>query len=582
VPFLGTRAVAFALVLAVYLTGLVAGSALYAWLSTGTPRPAGRAWSTFGLLEIGLALTTVAAFAALGPWLPRAQEALAAFVRGRTGSLAAGFGAHLMLPPLALLLVPATFLGAAFPAATRLACGPARVGGDVGAVAAANTLGGIVGTCLTGFVAVPWLGLRGALVLLATIAAAVGGIALIRGATSRSRAGAAAAAALLAVGIGGLLVPHDQLARAYLGGRGTLLAYEESFGGSVAVVDEPFFATSFRRLYIQGVSNSNDGLMSRRYMRLQALLPLVLHGGEPKSALVVGLGTGITCGALLAFPGLEQRVCVELLPAVVRAARHFEGNYRVTEDPRIELRLADGRHELLLHDQRWDLITLEPPPPVAAGVVNLYSRDFYDLCRRRLAPDGLMAQWLPLATQNDEDTRTLVRSFLDAFPHATLWTTELHEMLLVGSVEPHGLDATRAAARLAEPPVAAALAEVGVPDLAALLATYVTDRRGLEAYAGDAPAVTDDHPRIEHAGVLRPGTFAHTLAHVLQGRVAPALSSVPDGLPERINDSRERLLDFYQAAVYWYAGQPEQMEPLLTRVLEAEPNNAYFNWFVGR
>jgi spermidine synthase len=121
------------------------------------------------------------------------------------------------------------------------------------------------------------------------------------------------------------------------------------------------------------------------------------------------------------------------LPAVVRAASSFKGNYGVTTDPRVTLRLADGRRELLRGAFRYDLITLEPPPPPAAGVVNLYARDFYALARRRLNPDGLLAQWLPLSTQNDEDTRSLVRSFLDVFPHATLWTTELHEMLLIGS-----------------------------------------------------------------------------------------------------------------------------------------------------
>ena len=62
-------------------------------------------------------------------------------------------------------------------------------------------------------------------------------------------------------------------------------------------------------------------------MRLQALLPLIIHGGEPRAALVIGLGTGITSGALMSFPGLEQRVVVELLPEVLRAAAHFHGNF---------------------------------------------------------------------------------------------------------------------------------------------------------------------------------------------------------------------------------------------------------------
>ena len=93
--------------------------------------------------------------------------------------------------------------------------------------------------------------------------------------------------------------------------------------------------------------------------------------------------------------------------------------------------MRDGRRELLRNPKRYDLITLEPPPPSAAGVVNLYSSNFYRLGGARLQPGGLFAQWLPLPTHNDEDSRSLVRSFLDTFPHASLWTTEFHEMLLL-------------------------------------------------------------------------------------------------------------------------------------------------------
>jgi spermidine synthase len=201
---------------------------------------------------------------------------------------------------------------------------------------------------------------------------------------------------------------------------------------------------------------------SLRYMRLQALLPLIIHGGEPRSALVVGLGTSITAGALLRYPGLERRVCAELLPAVVRAAPLFQGNFGAASDPRIEIRIRDGRRELLRNPQQYDLITLESPPPSAAGVVNLYSSDFYTLAGIRLRQGGLLAQWFPLPTQNDEDSRSLVRSFLDVFPHASLWTTEFHEMLLIGSFEPIELDAPRIAARFGQPEVAAALREVGI------------------------------------------------------------------------------------------------------------------------
>jgi spermidine synthase len=170
----------------------------------------------------------------------------------------------------------------------------------------------------------------------------------------------------------------------------------------------------------------------------------MIHRSEPRNALVVGFGTGITAGALLADSSLKTRVVAELLPLVVRAAGFFAGNLGAPTDPRLDVRIGDGRHELLRRSQRYDLITLEPPPPSAAGVVNLYSRDFYELCRSRLQPDGLMAQWWPLPAQNDEDSRSLVRSFLDVFPYATAWSTELHEVLLVGSSSPIVLDGAEA------------------------------------------------------------------------------------------------------------------------------------------
>src|SRR5262249_11374591 len=137
-----------------------------------------------------------------------------------------------------------------------------------------------------------------------------------------------------------VITPSASLARMLVAARrGTVVFYAENPGGTVAGGEQRNGQRTFRRLYIQGVSNSGDPMPSRRYMRLQALLPLIIHRGEPRTALVIGLGTGITTGALLRYPGVERRICVELLPAVVRAAPLFEGNFGAASDPRIEIRL---------------------------------------------------------------------------------------------------------------------------------------------------------------------------------------------------------------------------------------------------
>ena len=489
--------------------------------------------------------------------------------------------ARFVLAALWFVFVPTLLLGAAFPAALRLAAGPDRIGDGLGRLLALNTAGGIAGTLVTGFLLVPSLGIVRTLAALATAAAALGLVAIVAGgpaARRRRTAGVAIAAATL---LAAVMTPEDRIARLLTStrGGGTLISYAESAGGTVAVVEQTAGASSFRRLYIQGVSNSGDVFASLRYMRLQALLPLLVHRGEPRSALVIGLGTGITAGALLRYPGLDRRVCAELLPAVVHAAPLFHGNYGVATDSRLDLRVRDGRRELLRSSEQYDVITLEPPPPSAMGVVNLYSRDFYALAGHRLTGNGLLAQWWPLATQNDEDSRAMVRAFLDAFPYASLWTTELHEMLLLGSPEPIELDAARIGARFDHPEVAAALSAVGIGSPAALLATWIADRGGLEHYASGAMPVTDDRPGIEYATWTRRGEFSRVLPALMALTDPPPVINASTQLIQSIAAEQNRLRRHYEAALEAYAGRRERAGVGLAQVLAEDPNNPYYASF---
>ena len=577
VPFLSSRAYAFAVMLATYLTGLVLGSFLYARFADRIRRP----WTIFGLLVTTAGASALLIFAGIGPGLLHMQDSIGHTFYGFVGSDMLANSVRFAFTAAVILLVPTILLGAAFPAAARLVAGAAHIGRDIGDVAALNMAGGIAGTFLTGFLLVPLLGLVRTLGVLAIAAAVLGGIAVIRGGRRRGSSIALATAMVAVVGLVAAYVPHDKLARMQARKRaGKLVFYEESPAGTVAVLENNASAGTFRRLYINGVSNSGDSITSLRYMRLQALLPLLIHNGEPHSALVIGLGTGITAGALLAYPGLDRRVCAELLPAVVRAAPRFEGNMGIVSDPRVAIRVRDGRHELLASAERYDLITLEPPPPSAAGVVNLYSREFYELARDRLEENGLLAQWWPLATQNDEDSRSLVRSFIDVFPYVTLWTTELHETLLVGSQQPIELVVNRIESRFRQPEVADVLRGAGVPSVTELLATYVTDRDGLEKYAGDVPPVTDDRPRIEYAGWVREGEFPRVLMLIAKLRSDPPLIGADSTLKDDVALARHKLWTLYRAGYYVYTGEADRWESMIRRLVPELRDNPYFRWFV--
>jgi spermidine synthase len=172
-----------------------------------------------------------------------------------------------------------------------------------------------------------------------------------------------------------------------------------------------------------------------------------------------------------------------------------------------------------------------------------------------------------------------VRSFLEVFPYATLWTTEFHEMLLIGSAERIELDATRIAKRIGRPGVSAALKEVGVASPAALLATYVTDRTGLERYAQDALPTTDDRPRIEYAAWLRQGEIYRVLPRVLAMRTDPMIVQGDELLLAAIATERRRLMDFYQAGLDGYAGERERAIQNMGKVLNEDGLNPYYRWF---
>lgn len=578
VQFISTRSFAFAMVLATYLLGLVLGSAFIARRADRLRDP----WGVFAMLIAVAGALALVEVALLGEWLIKWQSTAAQWVQGATDSSLAAMCARFAVAALCIVFGPTLLLGAAFPVALRLGVDSDRVGRDVGAVVALNTLGGIGGTMLAGFVLVPWLGLVRTLAVLAVAACAVGLVAVLAGPGIRPLARWSVAALAGFVLAGAALAPPDRLAQLLAQTRGGELSfYEESRGGTVAVIEQRAGQNRFKRLYIQGVSNSGDAMTSLRYMRLQALLPLIIHRGEPRSALVIGLGTGITGGALLAYPALQDRVVAELLPAVVRAAPQFAGNHDLTRDARMEIRVRDGRRELLRSDQRYDLITLEPPPPSAAGVVNLYSSDFYRLAAQRLNAGGLVAQWLPLPTQNVEDTRSLVKSFLDIFPYATLWTTELHEMMLVGSLQPIELDAARIVQRFEQPTVTADLREAGIASPGALLATWVTDRAGLVRYAGDAPPVTDDRPRIEYATWVRRQDFPRVLSTLLDLRTDPPLQGASPQLLASVAQEREKLYRFYSAGLYAYDGDRANWARAIQQVMRDDPDNPYYRWFTG-
>ncbi len=393
------------------------------------------------------------------------------------------------------ILPSAMLMGLAFPVALRVWAGsgdPAagELAGRVGMAYATNMVGAIGGAVLGGFVLLPSLGSRVSLGLAA-------GLYLVSGlllATRAQRPGRLVAPAVLAVLAGGWLASQQQdlfqvtIGRRYPYGE-IVLWREEGVQTTVAVNRAP---GGMQVMYLDGLHQANDSFdMVQVHSRI-GLQPLALHPA-PRNVLVIGLGGGVTAGAVSRHAGVDVDV-VELSGSVVRgAARFAHVNNDVLTRPNVHLRVSDGRNFLALTNKRYDVITADIIQPQHAGAGLVYSVEYFELARAALADDGLMLQWIGHRSKVEYDL--IMRTFLQVFPDATLWNGGT---LMVGTTRPLRLSRAAFDRKLQDPRTAQALESVGLGSYDALVGSYSADAAAMRAVVGPGPLLTDDRPRIEY------------------------------------------------------------------------------------
>ena len=498
---------AFSAIVAVYLLGIAAGAAL-ATRCVRAADDASRALAAALLLSSASLLGAVAVYRHL-PELARLLAGGQHLVPGLSGPndssalLVWSWSAALLIifgQVAAVLFLPALIMGAVFPLAFGLAEARGRVTAQrVGRLYAVNAIGGVAGALLGTFALVPLLGTRGALLLLAWLPAPVALWAL-REAGGAGRFRALPAGLLLAALAAGSRVaaPPGFYRELFEKRFGRVVWFAEGISDTVAVCDHPDGSRWIQFSDGRGAS----GTWSYQGGWLYAHLPLLLHP-HPRAAAVICFGTGNTLGAASLHP-LERLDGIELSAEVVRAAPLFaRTNHDVAGSGRARIVIDDGRSFLLATGRRYDVITEEPPLVHTAGVVNLYSRDFYELCSRRLADDGVMAVWLATWELETTELRMLVRAFVDVFPYASVWDcTHPAEWLLIGSRKPLRLDLDVLAARMADPEIARDLARIdpelgGIRIPADLLSLHLMRREAMVEFAGAVAPVTDDRPVVD-------------------------------------------------------------------------------------
>src|SRR6185369_8312103 len=143
---------------------------------------------------------------------------------------------------------------------------------------------------------------------------------------------------------------------------------------------------------------------------------IILHG-RASEICIIGLGSGVTLASALRHP-IERADVIELSPEVVEASREFSAdNHDPLHDPRVHLIVGDGRSHLLLGQRQYDVIISEPSNPWIAGVAALFTREFFQMARARLAPHGMICQWAHTYNITDDDLRSIIATFRSVFPN---------------------------------------------------------------------------------------------------------------------------------------------------------------------
>ena len=203
---------------------------------------------------------------------------------------------------------------------------------------------------------------------------------------------------------------------------------------------------------MSGKPVADTRISGRAHLVLLGQLPF-LFARENRTAAVIGFGAGITTGSSLTRRGLERLDVIELESRIFEAARFFEGsNGDPLADPRVRVVVDDGRSWLVYTQERYDVITSDPISPVVAGAANLYTKDFYEIARSRLAPGGVFSQWWETWIPSEATYRGVLAAMAEVFPHVALFM--IHgDSVVLGSNDPIRLDWTKLVERFDEPGV---------------------------------------------------------------------------------------------------------------------------------
>jgi spermidine synthase len=454
----GGSVYAFTITLASFLAGIGLGSLIYTRFLAADKGQNKNSWQSAKFEMAAILALSISLALLLG--LPVTGKLPGWFMAGYAAGLHSNFAVfQLFIFALcaSVIALPTVFMGILFPLMTAIWTPSLWYSGrGVGSVYAINTAGTVLGALVGGLFLLPWLGVHGSILVAATIYLLVATAYWFVSAESQKPLKRVIAAILVLVFsvlawslppwnkllmVSGVFSFPDRLAKQLPGSsletiveRNELVYYAEGLDGIVAVRR----SGNDRALVINGKADAS----SREDLPTQILLgqlPLALDR-RVNSALVIGLGSGITAGTIATSDQLNSMTILEISKEVVEASSYFRAeNRNVLADPRVSLVTADARNYLMASADTYDLIVSEPSNPWITGISNLFTDEFFKLAKKRLNPGGVMTQWFHTYGMSNDDLRSVLKTFAKHFAYVSLWSPVFEDIIIMGSNEPHAI-----------------------------------------------------------------------------------------------------------------------------------------------
>ncbi len=478
------------------------------------------------------------------------------------------------------MLLPTVLMGMTFPVVGKICTNSLQqLGRRIGKIGYLDTVGSIFGSFTAGFIFIPVLGVVKAALLTALLNVLIGLVLLVFHPVYKVRTKMTAGILTAVVFVFfTAFVPREQYFKYWQtrkpGDR--LLFYHEGPGATVAVPQHP---DGIKVLAIDGAVTAFADFGDTRVHKVLGYLPLLLHPA-PRNALVIGLGMGVTAQSLIQ-PYMEHVDCVEICAGVEQAADEAFAaeNKNVPEHTKFNILIEDGRSFLLLTDKKYDIITSNAIHVRHSG--NIYTSDFYRICRERLTSGGIMCQWMSTNWLTETEYKSLVKAFIDVFPHVSYWCVNPGHVLLIGSSGSPVIKMDDWTEKFAGAKLQADLGAVNLANVYSFLAQYICRKAKLAAYVNGIEPHTDDHPVAEFSRVVskaqNPGIID---ALVLLKGPATALTA-----PDVTARQRDRIEEYALAETaylkamlaYYFGRDVKKATFLLNQAVEKVPHDYRFH-----